>query len=203
MQYPTIIRFCAALIVSLLCTSWASAQLADHEVKLNIPSYLGIRIVNSANVPLGSPAVTFDYTSDVARYTDAYEGSGFIGTSRVTDFADVQVSVRTGFGFPLWYVQVGATPLSYRGDQQGTGLELDDIEVVRGSVSGLNQQAVAWGEVKDRWTLGTPQWIAYSLLGTYGWQTLGFNGLDYRVAVDGDEEPGEYSTTVSYTIFYP
>ena len=139
----------------------------------------------------------------MARYTDAYEGSGFIGTSRVTDFADVQVSVRTGFGFPRWYVTVEATPLSYRGEQQGAGLALGDIEVVRGSVSGLRQQA-AIGGVSNTWALSeNPQTIAYSFFGTRGWQSLGFNGLDYRVAVDGDEEPGEYSTTVSYTIFYP
>ena len=181
-----------------------SAQSFEHEVKLEIPSFLGIRIVNDANVPRGSPAVTFDYTSDAATYADAFEGAGFVRTSDVNDFADVQVSVRTGFGFPLWYVQVQAAPLRYRGDLQGAGLDLGDIEVVRGSVSGLNQQAVAWGQVKDRWALSEAgEWVAYSLLGTYGWQTLGFNGLDYRVNVDGDEEPGEYSTTVTYAIFYP
>ena len=190
---------CAALHLPL-----ASAQLADHEVDLSIPSYLGIRIVNNANIPRGSPAVNFDYTSDVNAYTDAYEGLGFIRASNVTDFADVQVSVRTGFGFPLWYVEVQASPLIYRGQQGGAGLALEDIEVVRGSVSRLNPQAVRWGDVRDTWTLSTtPQWVAYSLLGTYGWQTLGFNGLDYRVKVDGDEEPGEYSTTVTYAIFYP
>lgn len=184
--------------------SLASAQRADHETEVYIPSYLGIRIVNDAGAARGSPAVNFDYTSDVAAYTDAYKGPGYISASEVTDFADVQVSVRTGFGLPLWYVEVQASPLQYRGAQGGEGLALDDIEVVRGAVSGLDQQAVAWGDVRDTWALSTtPQWIAYSLLGTYGWQTLGFNGLDYRVAVDGDEDPGEYSTTVTYAIFYP
>ncbi len=193
-----------AFLCAALQLPFASAQLADHEVNLSIPSYLGIRIVNNANIPRGSPAVNFDYTSDVSAYTDAYEGPGFIGASNVTDFADVQVSVRTGFGFPLWYVEVQASPLTYRGQQGGAGLALEDIEVVRGVRSGLNPQAVVWGDVRDTWTLSTtPQWVAYSLLGTYGWQTLGFNGLDYRVKVNGDEEPGEYSTTVSYTIFYP
>ena len=193
------------IYLSFICTTLqlpqlASAQLIEHEVNLAIPSYLGIRIVNNAGEPRGAPAVSFDYTSDVAAYTNAYEGSGFIGTSDVTDFADVQVSVRTGFGFPLWYVTVQALELT----SAGAGLDLEDIEVVRGSVSGLNQQAVVWGGISNSWALSSaPQTVAYSLLGTYGWQTLGFNGLDYRVKVDGDEEPGEYSTTVTYAIFYP
>ncbi len=186
--------------------SLASAQQADHKTEVYIPSYLGIRIINDAGAARGSPAVNFDYTSDVSAYTDAYKGPGYIGASEVTDFADVQVSVRTGFAFPLWYVTAQASPLAYEGSQGGAGLTLGDIEVVRGSVSGLNQGAVVGGlgRVFDAWTLAVnPQPVAYSFIGTYGWRSLGFNGLDYRVAVDGDEDPGEYSTTVTYAIFYP
>ena len=192
------------LICVALHLSFASAQFFEHDVNVSIPSYLGIRIVNNAGVPRGSPAVTFDYTSNVAAYTDAYEGSGYIGASSVTDFADVQVSVRTGIGFPRWYVEVEASGLTYQGGSAGAGLELEDIEVVRGAVSGLSQNAVVWGGMSNAWTLSTtPRAIAYSYLGTRGWRTLGFNGQDYRVNVHGDEDPGEYSTTVTYAIYYP
>ncbi len=198
----------ALVFLTLICAalgfSRAAAQSAEHDVKVGIPSFFGIRIVNDANVPRGSPAVNFDYASDVAAYTEAYEGSGYIGASNVTDFADVQVSVRTGFGLPLWYVEVTASPLEYRGAAQGAGFALEDIQVVRGAVSGLNQSAVAWGRISGAWALSTdPQEVALSIFGTRGWQTLGFSGQDYRVKVDGDEDPGEYSTTVTYAIFYP
>lgn len=47
------------------------------------------------------------------------------------------------------------------------------------------------------------QLTAFSIRSTSGWKSLGFNGLDYRVKVDGDEDPGEYATTVTYTIVEP
>ena len=195
----------ALLVAWVIQLTWAQApDRISHDVSVSVPSYFGIRIVNNANLPIGSPAVTFDYSAQVATYTSAVAGSGYLEPTSVSDFADVQVSVRTGFGIPLWYVEVKASPLLYKGDAQGAGLALSDLSVVRGARSKLNPQAVAWGNARASWTLsGSPQWIAYSLLGTQGWQTLGFNGFDYRLRVDGNEDFGEFSTTVTYTILYP
>ena len=38
---------------------------------------------------------------------------------------------------------------------------------------------------------------------TDGWISLGFNGLDYTVDVQGDEDAGDYVTTVTYTMVNP
>ena len=36
-----------------------------------------------------------------------------------------------------------------------------------------------------------------------GWVTLGFNGLDYTLNVDGDEVPGTYTSVITYSIVNP
>lgn len=197
-------RHLCTVLTLLSSTLWASAQAAGpstgHDVGVKLPELYGIRIVDSANRPALAPSVTFDYSADVAGYDAAVTGPGFLEASSVTDFADVQVFVRKNAAdFNFWTVQVEATPFD-----EGVGLGLPDISVERGLNSGLSQDAVSLGVVQSRWSLSRdPQLIVFSALGTNGWQSLGFNGRDYRVKVDGDEDSGEYTTTVTYTIVKP
>ena len=169
----------------------------------------GLRIVDSTNSPALAPSVTFDYGADVVGYNAAVAGPGYVDASSVTDFADVQVYVRKNAAdFAVWTVQVQASELLYSGSGNGLnpGLALSDISVERGSMSGLSQSAVApsTGFVQARWSLSEGEQImAFGFRGTSGWKSLGFNGADYRVAVDGNEDPGIYTTTVTYTIVEP
>jgi hypothetical protein len=123
----------------------------------------------------------------------------------VNRFEDIEVNVN---GFGLWSVYVQATPFVFTGTGTGAGLALEDVGVARGSVSGLAQDAITvfWflGTYDTEWTLSTnARRIARSLLGTGGWRSLGFNGWDYALAIDGDEDAGTYTTTVTYYLTFP
>lgn len=201
---PCFARLC--VVAALLSATWAAAQSAEHDVSVKLPALYGIRIVDSSNLPALAPSVSFDYSADVAGYDAAVAGPGYAQASSVTDFSDVQVYVRKNAAdFALWSVQVTASPLVNKSGAAGAGLALQDISVERGLASGLQQEAVTTlGIVQSRWALSnSEQLIAFSARSTSGWKSLGFNGLDYRVKVDGDEDPGEYATTVTYTIVEP
>ena len=165
--------------------------------------------MDSSSQSAQAPAVTFDYGADIGGYEAAVSGPGFVEASSVTDFSDVQVFVRKQAGdFNPWVLQVQATPLRRNGSlvEAGNGLALNDISVERGLNSGLTQDATppGFGFVQTRWSLtNLSQFIGFGVYGTDGWRSLGFNGLDYRVAVDGNEDPGEYKTTVTYTLVEP
>ncbi len=36
-----------------------------------------------------------------------------------------------------------------------------------------------------------------------GWRSLGFSGRGHSLAVDGDEDAGTYTTTVTYYLTFP
>jgi hypothetical protein len=192
-----------AFAVLLLLPSVALAQGADHRVVTRIPNYIGLKIVDEAgDIALGA-AVVFDYESDPEAYVAAIEGSGRLSPTNAVDFADVQVAVRGGG----WRVFVGAFPLSYAGDHAGAGLQLADIRVERGAVSGLTPTAITHlpgGSMSAAWNLSN-SWrrIARDTGSTGGWRSLGFNGLDYVLAVQGDEDPGRYTTVVLYLLTNP
>jgi hypothetical protein len=105
-------------------------------------------------------------------------------------------------------VRVEATPLVCAGLGERTSRELADIRVERGSASGLTQDAISvlwfFGRYDTTWTLSSnPQRITRGLLGTGGWRSLGFNGWDDSLTVDGDEDAGTYTTTVTYFLTFP
>ena len=190
-----------ALIASIATP--AHAQTEQHDVTVTLPTYIGLRIVGAGT---GPRSVTFDYAADPDTYFTAIDtGSGALPPTAVSRFDDVQVNV-VGFGY--WSLYVQATPLDYSGPGSGAGLNVSDLRVNRGSASGLTQNAITifWflGSYTTSWNLSTtPQRIARSLLGTNGWRSLGFNGLDYTLNVNGDEDGGTYTTTVTYYLTAP
>lgn len=191
-----------ALAAALLAQA-AVAQTASHSIAVSVPSYLGIRIVGAGG---GTPrSVVFDYAAEPTAFADAVDTGDRLVPTAVTRFDDVQVNV---VGFGLWSVYVEATPFAYTGPGTGNGLDLTDVRMDRGSASGLTQDAITpfwfFGTYDTTWTLSaSPQRIARSLLGTRGWRSLGFNGWDYSLAVDGDEDAGTYATTVTYYLTFP
>ena len=145
----------------------------------------------------------FDYEGDPEAYVAAIEGSGRLTPTDVVDFADVQAAVRRGG----WRIFVGAFPLTYAGNHTGAGLQLSDIRVERGTVSGLTPTAITHlpgGTMSAAWNM-TNGWqrIATDSGSTGGWRSLGFNGLDYVLTVQGDEDPGRYTTVVLYLLTNP
>lgn len=189
------------LIVLALLTPEAFGQTASHPLTVSTPSYIGLRIVGAGP---GPGTVTFDYASNPNAYLAAIDGGGAtLPPTAVNRFDDIEVNV-IGIGF--WSLYVQATPLAYTGT--GAGLSLNDLRVDRGSASGLTQNAITifWflGAYATTWNLSaTPQRIARSFLGTNGWRSLGFNGNDYTLDVNGNEDAGTYATTVTYYLTFP
>lgn len=199
-HHPTIHLLLTAL--SLLAPQ-AFAQSVSHPLSVSVPSYIGLRIVGSGGA--GPRSVQFDYAADPVAYVAAADAGQRLGPTSVTHFDDVEVNV---VGIGLWSVYVEATAFEYVGPGSGLGLDLSDVRMARGSASGLSQNAITifWflGTYDTTWTLSTaPRRIARSLLGTNGWRSLGFNGWDYTLAVDGDEDAGSYATTVTYYLTFP
>jgi len=192
-----------AVAILLLLPSVVLAQSADHRMVTRIPNYIGLKILDDVGNIAARSAVIFDYESDPDAYVAAIEGDGRLAPTGVVDFADVQVAVRGG----RWRVFVGALAIAYAGDHAGAGLGLGDIRVERGSVSGLTPDAVAHragGTMTATWNL-TNSWqrIANDSGSTGGWRSLGFNGRDYVLSVQGDEDPGRYTTVVFYLLANP
>jgi len=189
------------LLLSLLPSAFARS--AAHDVAVRIPNYIGLKIVDAAgNIALGA-SVVFDYESDPDAYVAAIEGDGRLAPTSVVDFADVQVAVRGG----AWRVWVGALQLAYAGEHTGSGLRLSDIRVERGAVSGLTPDAIDFrpgGSILTGWNMSNSwQRIVIDSQSTGGWRSLGFNGLDYVLTVQGDEDPGRYTTVVYYLLTNP
>jgi hypothetical protein len=190
------------LAAMLIVIGWSEAQGATHDLSVTLPDVVGIRVVGGGS---GARDVVFDYASNPGSYLVAVHGYSVLLPTGVSRFTDVQVNAtRNG----RWNVEAVASPLTYVGPGSGSGLNLADIRVVRGVRSGLVQNAISGsgnsaGYVTE-WRLSTdPQRIAFSRGSSGGWRSLGFNGWDYELTVDGNEDPGAYTTVVTYLLTAP
>jgi hypothetical protein len=193
-------RFLILLILALL--TYGHAQLSDtHTTTIRIPNYIGLKIVDATGNITNNASVVFDYASDPVTYRNATLGSQVLPPTQVVNFSDIQVVWRTG----NWRVYVRATPLVFTGTGPGSGFVLGDIRVRRGLVSGKTPgPTIANANVLTQWSLTTNwQRIVNESGGTQGWESLGFNGRDYEIRVQGNESDGQYTTVVTYLLTYP
>ena len=183
----------------LLLVNTAAAQASgDHSTRVRIPNYIGLKIVDAAGNLGGGASVIFDYATDVNTYTNLVEaGGGTLSPTNVLAFEDIQVATRGG----NWQIYTRTTFSS--GFAASAGFTLNDVRVKRGSVSSLTPSS-ALRRLSNSWPLST-NWrrIARGRGATQGWDSLGFNGYDYTITIQGDEDPGEYVATVMYLLFYP
>jgi hypothetical protein len=193
-------------ILALLLVATAFAQTSDtHQVQVRIPNYIGLKIVDSAgNINVyPNASVTFDYAANATAYMAAALGTQTLPPTQVTKFADVQVAVRGGAS---WSIRVKATSFVFTGTGPASGFNLADIQVNRGAVSGLvTDPSLLRGATKlTTWSLSTTSQTIFQTNGaTMGWDSLGFNGQDYVIKVQGDEQPGQYVTVVTYELTFP
>lgn len=194
------------LLLTVLLFSFGFAQTTDdHTVRVRIPNYIGLKIVDAAgNINVyPNASVIFDYANDPATYYAASIGSQTLPPTQVNNFVDVQVAVRGGSS---WSIQVRGTNLVFTGTGTASGFLLSDIRVNRGAVSGLTPDpSLLRGPIKlTNWSLKTSyQTIFRSNGATMGWDSLGFNGQDYIIQVQGNEQPGQYTTVVTYRLTFP
>jgi hypothetical protein len=193
-------------LLGLLLVAVGFAQTSDnHQVQVRIPNYIGLKIVDSAgNINVyPNASVTFDYVANANAYMTAVLGTQTLPPTQVTKFADVQVAVRGGAS---WSIRVKATPFVFTGTGPASGFNLADIQVRRGAVSGLiaDPSLLRGGTQLTTWSLSTTSQTIFQTNGaTIGWDSLGFNGQDYVIKVQGDEQPGQYVTVVTYELTFP
>lgn len=174
------------------------AQTDSHSTTVRIPNYIGLKIVDGAGNLAANPAVNFDFTSDINPYLAAIAAGGAqVAPSSVVDFADIQVR-RTG---SFWRILMRVESVS--GFAPASGIAIADLRVNRGAVSGLSPSAAfSRGPltfILSSWQLSTSyQTIARGQGATSHWDSLGFNGLDYTLYLNGNETPGQHRLIVRY-----
>lgn len=194
------ISIVTALVLASGATFGQSAS-ASHDVEIRVPNVLMLRITDGGgNAAATNPTVTFDFqdVANVDTYLDIVNGGGGdLSPTNVSNFGDVIVFSNRA----TWSVTVAASGITFANDLglagvTGNGVALSDITVAPNGAPGLNVSSVS-----ASWDLTGSQ-IANGVR-TQGWRSLGFSGRDYRFAVNGDEDPGTYTTTVTYTIAAP
>ncbi len=130
-----LLRTLILLAATVISAVPAVAQSVDHDVSVVIPTTIGIRLVGAGT---GPRAVEFGYADGHTSFMSAAETSVRLPPTAISRFDDIEVNVN---GLGLYSVYVEATAFAYSGSGSSTGLELDDLRVNRGSVSGLTQNA--------------------------------------------------------------
>ncbi|MCA9329452.1 MAG: hypothetical protein KC422_12450 [Trueperaceae bacterium] len=183
-----------ALTIVALFLTFAQAQTDNHSLKISIPNYVGIKIVDSAGKIAVNASVDFDFEADFTSYAVAVAAGGAdLSPTAVNGFSDIQVFTTQS---AYWYVRTRAVVSSgFTG-----GINVGDISVDPGSVSGLSR-GTGFSWVNPGWSLRT-NWrtIAYGFFSTMGWSSIGFNGQDYKISVQGNESVGTHSLTVYYQL---
>ena len=193
--------FGSLITAGLLVAGGAFAQTDSHDVNIKIPNVLQLRITDgTGNNASGNAALEFDYQT-VAANVDTYlntvnGGGGDLDPTSVTGFGDVVVFANRA----SWEVGVSSTALAFNDNLglsvAGAGVALTDVKVAPTGTAGTGVSTVSAG-----WDLSGS--TVASGVKTSGWSSLGFDGDDYVFSVNGDEDPGEYTTVVTYSITAP
>ncbi len=198
MKKLVVISIVAGLVLAL-GAAFANQNSASHGVDIRIPNVLFLRITDGeSNARVTDAVVRFNFTADAAT-TNAYldhvtavtsEADAWIGSTDTTPaFGDVVVFSNRN---ESWVVTVQATAFAT------TGFDLSSVRV---TPSGANESGATR---VGSWTLSTAaQNVATGGAQTLGWKPLGISANDYEVRLDGSELPGDYETTVTYTIAQP
>lgn len=192
-----------AALAGLAVAGFGFAQSDSHDVTVRIPSVLQLRITDgTSTADATNSSVTFDYqaAANINTYLNTVNaGGGLLNPTAVANFGNVVVfSNRSA----TWSVGVAATALTFTNNlavagATGAGVALGDIRVVPSGTKGTGVTTVA-----ANWNMATTTAVATGGR-TTGWSALGFGGTDYRLNVNGDEDPGTYTTVVTYTITAP
>ncbi|MGL4611182.1 MAG: hypothetical protein ACRCYY_16145 [Trueperaceae bacterium] len=191
-----------AALGALSVASLGFAQTDTHDVTVRIPSVLQLRVTNgTSNAEATNPSVTFDYqaAANINTYLNSINaGGGLLNPTATADFGNILVFSNRTAG---WTVTVSSAPLTYTNNLSvagatGLGVALGDIRVAPSGTRGSGVGTVTANYDMSGGTVATGT-------RTTGWSALGISGADYRLNVNGDEDPGQYTTVVTYTIATP
>jgi len=173
-----------------------------HQLEVNIPNLVMIRIVDGSNAASVDPTVVFDLTTGTALDALlAMDGTAAFEPTSTERFGDVVVFSNRA----TWSVSVAASDFVRTGEPDitelgETPLSLSAVSVERPPVASF---PIGVSSVAPTWTLSTtPESIANGVQ-TRGFRSLGFSGADYRLTLTGAEAPGDYASTVTYSITAP
>jgi hypothetical protein len=194
-----------AALAALSVAGLGFAQTDTHDVTVRIPSVLQVRITaGTSNNAAAAPAVTFDYqdAAHINTYLNTVNaGGGDLAPTAVADFDNIKVfSNRVG----TWNLRVSAAAFTFTNNlgltpaPAGVGVALADIKV---TPSGTMDTSVT--SRSTTYSLATAPAVVASGGRTTGWAAVGIGGNDYDLTVNGDEDPGQFVTTVTYTISMP
>ena len=195
-----------SMVASLLLAAGAAFGQEDqsqtHQLQVNIPNLVMIRIVDGGNAASVDPTVVFDLTTGTA--LDALLAMNEAATFEPTlteQFGDVVVFSNRA----TWSVSVEATDFVRTNgpdisESEETPLSISAVSVIRPSVVSF---PIGVSSVEPTWTLGTASQGIANGVQTRGFRSLGFGGADYRLTLTGEEAPGGYQSTVTYSITAP
>lgn len=168
----------AAIVVASLGSAFAQ-NTASHELRVTIPQVVGIRIQSTPAAEVVPTTVVFDYadSGNQAAYLAAI-GSGVGNWLPPTGYSLGEVEVlAVGTG---WRVTVAAS-----GSLTTTGIDLDQVRVTPTAGAAFLLDSVS--------NIATGTATA--------WSGLGISGASYELFVDGTEDAGDDTITVTYSIF--
>lgn len=185
------------VLTTLVSLGTAFAQSESHDVTIKIPEMLGVRIVDSGGDLATNPGVTFDYQDAAYEqdYIDAVNAGGDdLDPTAVTQFAGLQVLYNAGG----WHLTAAMGAITFTDDFSasllGSGISASDITVTPTGTPGAGVTNVV-----SSFDLSTTSDIATGS-NTTGWSEVGISGDDYTLTVNGDEDPGTYTATVTFTL---
>jgi hypothetical protein len=176
-------KFLAIVIVTALVAGLGAAlaqSSQSHEVQINIPNVLMIRLTSGAsNAAVSSPtAVVFDLSTVTFDPEDTYTPTNL----SAANWDNVRVFANGGG----WQVTVA------------TNNDTFDWSKITVTPSGgdytVNPFTLPVNDSVQIFTHGSR---------TNGWRSLGFGPAQFALALDGTEDAGTYTTTVTYTITNP
>lgn len=199
----------ALFVLGSFGSVFAQANTADHDLQVRIPNLLMLRITNGiSTASVATPVVNFNFIDNaggLTAYLALVEGgvAGSLGPT-FSNFGDIVVLSNRG----AWTVDVEASAFVFIDDvittgedvPNGAGLALSDITIDPSAVAGGPNGITS---INDTFTLSTVEQSIAAGTRTQGWTSLGIGGSAYSIAVSGDEGPGTYDTTVTYTITAP
>ena len=179
-----------------------SANPHPHHVTVTIPTYIGLRIVGTGT---GPRSVTFDYATDPTTYLTTIDNGG--GALPPTAVQPIRRRPGQRLGIGCWSPPRPSHPVRlHRPRPPGAGLTPHDLRVDRDSDSPKTPSPSSGSSAATPPPGTSPprhQASHAASCGTNGWRSLGFNGLDYTLNVNGDEDAGTYTTTVTYYLTFP
>jgi len=171
----------AALIASLGAAFAQPSQ--SHDVTINIPPVMMIRIVNTpSNAAVSNPApVVFNLSSLDATSFNPEGTFTHPALTGVGAWNDVRVLVNQTVN---WHVTVATTNNEFPWDR------VHVTPVTNSSVAAFSLPTLSGGQRS----------IVSGATRTNGWRSLGFGPAQFELRLDGTEVAGTFTTTVTYTI---